>query len=225
MSGKQTRNAIRRLMFPKTPGVRTVKSFWGETPRMETAWELARWLRNDNGCVRSWVALAQCGMRLTMTSPAPLETAPYGQVVGWDIADPVNKGLSFRGYNGDHDPFEGAVEHTQASVQALWDRLVEYPGIGRFDLTDWNYDPERAALFGDQFGYTEGWQAADFEGWYGFYTLETLLTAFQDQLFDLTMNIVPRSTVRRFIDTMVRAYNARNSESIIDTGEGDYGWW
>lgn len=209
-------------MFPKTPGVRTVKSFWGETPRMETAWELARWLRNDNGCVRSWVALAQCGMRLTMTSPAPLETAPYGQVVGWDIADPVYKGLNFRNYDGDFDPFEGAVELTQASVQALWDRLVEYPGIDLPDLGDYDYDTERAELFGDPYQYFEGWKATDPEGWLGYYTLETILTAFQGQLFDLQMNVVPNAVVRAFIDQLILAYAERRGR--MDPYDNT-GWW
>lgn len=182
------------------------KRFWHSVPKLESAWDLASWVRNDNASVRAWAALTQCGMNIQFIQPAPAEEDPYGQLVGWTNPTSV---VDQREYLAFSDPLEYLDEETgrrvqlpkvQASVQAMWDRLVLDPGLGI-----WDYDAERAALFGDPELYIGAWQAVETQAEPGTYDY-SFLSTFKNQLWDMEMNLVPFDTIQRFVDVTNEQY-------------------
>lgn len=168
-------------------------------PLMNNASGLMAWLRNDNAAIRSWAALAQCGMQIEFIDPrSPPEEAPYGQVVGW--RDPVSiidvDGYEWREYN---PMWDGWLPLTQASAQGFWDKYVACRD-GLLPEDGWSYDPDRIAraeLFGDPEAYLAAYAATSKE------ELSTATWNFEGllyfPLYDSYMDIVPRAEIQAFI--------------------------
>lgn len=171
---------------------------WKSKPNMTDAWDLASWLRNDNASVRSWAALTQCGMNVDFTQPVPSIEDPYGQIVSWQSPRPSDDDKRLY-YNSDFtSPLtlsDGVrLPIVQASVQAFWDRIVEYQDT----LGDWAYDEERILLFGDPDLYIAAWQCTTTDVLIT-YDL-TFLLRFRNQLWNLNMDLVPYASIQALVD-------------------------